>query len=136
MSNTINLVLPFNDTNVELVKGLLAKADLSTSPNSLKVVDAEVVEPKAPAKKAAAKPASKKAPEPEPEDEEFELEDEAAEEEGVTLDDIKELQATKVQANREAIIKKLKGYGPDVKGPATIPTDKYQDFYDFLSKLK
>lgn len=99
----------------------------------LEVKDAEEVAPK----KAPAKRTPKvKEPEPEPEtedEEEFEL-DEEDDTEAITADDIRAVQATKVTAHRETIIKKLKSFGST--GIKDLKEENFREYYDFLSKLK
>lgn len=140
--NTIKLEIPFNDNNVELVRNLLAKASGASDKavKNTEVVDAEEVEETAPAK-APAKRASRAKPKAEPveedeTEEEFELDEEETEDEGVTVEEIKLLMASKVNGdgNRAKIIDKLKKL--ECKGPATMDAKHYQDFYDFLAKLK
>lgn len=81
-------------------------------------------EPK-PAAKPAAKPESKpaaKEPEPQPA---------AEEEQGVTLEDIREVAKEKINAHREAIKAKLAEYGAsNISG---LSPEFYEDFYVFLS---
>jgi hypothetical protein len=143
MSNTINLVLPFNDKNVELVKGLLAKADLSKKVNEIEVTDAEEVgettPAKTPAKRASrAKPKPAPEPEDEDEDEDEDLDDDLGEEETddaeITEDDLRELSAKKIGKHKDAIIAQLGKY--KVKGWANLPEKHYQAMHDFLTKLK
>lgn len=145
MSNTINLVLPFNDKNVELVKTLLGKADLSKTAN-IEVVDAEEVEGTAPAKTPAkrpsrAKPSAKpKTPVIEEEDEDLDDdlgeadEEEESDDAEITEDDLRELSAKKIGKHKDAIIAQLAKY--KVKGWANLPEKHYQAMHDFLTKLK
>lgn len=51
----------------------------------------------------------------------------------LSITDVRKLLATKVNAHREAIKEKLNEYG--VANVTTLPTDKYPEFYKFLTEL-
>lgn len=153
MSTTINLTLPYNETNVKLVNALLPKADFSKSPNSLTVVDAEEVKSEPAKKPAAPRPSRAKKPTPEPEIEEEdedlgdygdeddlgESEDEETDE-AITEDDLRELSAKKIGKHKDAIIAHLAKYkdasGAPVKGWNKLPEKHYAAAHAFLTKLK
>lgn len=153
MSATINLALPYNAKNIELVNALMAKADLSKNVNSLTVVDAEEVTAPPAKKPAASRPsrAKQKSPEPEIEEEDEDLgdygdddlgeaEDEDTDEEPITEDDLRELSAKKIGKHKDAIIAHLSKYkdasGAPVKGWNKLPEKHYAAAHAFLTKLK
>lgn len=77
----------------------------------------------------AAKPEPK--PEPKPVAKEPESQPAAEEEQGVTLEDIREVAKEKINAHREAIKAKLAEYGAsNISG---LSPEFYEDFYVFLS---
>jgi hypothetical protein len=142
MSNTINLVLPFNDKNVELVKGLLAKADLSKKVNDIEVTDAEEVGETAPVKTPAKRPSRAKPKTPVIEEEDEDLDDDLGEEADeieedeaeITEDDLRELSAKKIGKHKDAIVAQLAKY--NVKGWGNLPEKHYAAMHAFLTKLK
>lgn len=140
---SITIQLDSSDANFNAVIDALANlSDGSDKIKDLKVKEAEVVEtekPKpAPKPKAPAKP--KPAPVEEPEEEEFDedlngpSDDEHGADEEITLDDLRALQATKVDKNREALKAKFTELG--ATGLSSLKPEDYQAYYDFLAKLK
>jgi len=118
-----------------LTNSLLGKE--SPKVESLKVVDAEEVKPPAKTKTRTAAATTKKAPEPEPEEEEEEgeeTEEDDDNDEGITYDVLKDAFAKKVNAHRDALVKKLKTFG--VAKLSELEEDDYKAMYDYLLKLK
>lgn len=146
--STIKIEFLSEDKN-EIAQLLNALAGINTntkSVESIEVTDAEVLtKVEAPAK---AKRASRAKAEPtpvvdEPEAEEAEeiddldddLEDDVElDEESIDADDIRAVQAAKVDKHREAIKAELKKLG--ASGIRDLDEKHYQKYYDFLSKLK
>jgi len=101
------------------------------------VTDAEEVKAPAPAKTPTPRPSRAKAKpapveeeiEDEDEDEEFQMEDEE-----ITADDLRALQATKIDKHRPAIAAHYIKLG--AKGISSLAPENFQKMFDFLSKLK
>ncbi len=98
----------------------------------MEVVDSEEVKAPTPAKTPATRPSRAK-PKPSPVEEE-EIDEELGGEGDIDADDIRALQATKVDKHREAIKAQLKKLG--ATGIKDLDEKKYQAYYDFLGKLK
>lgn len=135
--STIKLELTVDVNNIEIVTEFLGRISAQTKGvKEVKVNEPEDVKSEAP-KKAPAKPATPKKPAKavveEPEEEEEETFEEP-EEETITLEDVKAMQAKKVAANRDAIVKKLNALGATKL--SELDEDRYQMYYDFLAKLK
>jgi len=147
--STIKLEITVDSSNAQLVGDFLAKLGgasqvpsyARTKADDLKVVDAEEV--KSPAKTPTPRPSRAKAKpapvEEEIEDEEFEtgqesegMEDE--DEEEITADDLRALQATKIDKHRPAIASHYQKLG--AKGISSLAPENFQKMFDFLSKLK
>jgi len=111
----------------------------STDVKNVKVVDAEEVKAPAPVKTPTPRP-SRANPKPEPvieeeEDPEFEEEEDPEfEEEEITADDLRALQATKIDKHRPAIAAHYQKLG--AKGISSLAPENFQKMFDFLSKLK
>lgn len=146
--STIKIEFWSEDKNeiAQLLNALSGVNANAKSVEDIEVTDAEVLikgetpvkTPTPRASRAKAKP--EPTPEPqEPEAEEAEeiddLDDEdAPEEESIDADDIRAVQATKVDKHREAIKAELKKLG--ASGIRDLDEKHYQKYYDFLSKLK
>jgi len=123
--------------------GSLGERDKTKKMN---VVDAEEVKAPTPAKTPAPRPSRAKAkPAPveeeieDEEEEEFEVEEEEEfeveeEEEAITADDLRALQATKIDKHRPAIAAHYQKLG--AKGISSLAPENFQKMFDFLSKLK
>jgi len=110
------------------------------------VTDAEEVKAPAPAKTPTPRPSrakAKPAPVEEPEDDdEFQMGDEEDAEatpdedldEEITADDLRALQATKIDKHRPAIAAHYGKLG--AKGISSLAPENFQKMFDFLSKLK
>lgn len=113
---------------------------LTEAAKRIEVVDTEEVkaESEAPKKEPAKRASRVKKPEP-VEEETEEQEDELEEEQkfdgkaDITADDLRELQAKKVGAHRDAIIKKLNGLG--AKNITSLDESKFAEYYNFLAEL-
>ena len=103
----------------------------STDVKNVKVVDAEEVKAPAPVKTPTPRP-SRANPKPEPVIEEEE--DPEFEEEEITADDLRALQATKIDKHRPAIAAHYQKLG--AKGISSLAPENFQKMFDFLSKLK
>ena len=139
----IEITLDSKDANFNaIIEALANTADGGKKVNDIEVTDAEVLtKVEAPAKaKRASRAKAEPTPEPqEPEVEEVEeiddLDDEdAPEEESIDADDIRAVQATKVDKHREAIKAELKKLG--ASGIRDLDEKHYQKYFDFLTKLK
>lgn len=139
MSTTVEFKITTDSSNIQIISALslLMGADLGAKVEAAQVEAKTEEAPKAPAKKAAPKAAVKK-PEPiEEEEEEEEAEDLdplGEEEETATLEDLKAMQGKKVTAHRDAIVKKLRGFG--AAKLSELEGEHYQEYYDFMAKLK
>lgn len=150
--NAIKLELNVTAENAEKVKMFIDSLFSETPVSSLKVVDAEEVRPepaKAPKKaapKAATKAATKvKVPEMAAEAEaeekgadldEFEDDltgEEENEEETVSKDDIKAVQAKKIGEHRDEMVKWLKKHGAN--GISTLDEKHFSAYFNFLNGL-
>jgi hypothetical protein len=104
----------------------------------IEVKDAEELKPEELKKQPAKRASRAKKPEPVEEDEgediEDEIEDKNEEAQAITADDLRALQATKVGAHRDDIIAKFKTLG--AKSIATLEEDHFEEYYNFLAKLK
>lgn len=138
----IEITLDGNETNLAALLAL-AVGNNTEKAKALEVKDEEVVEsPKeakaAPKRASRAKPKEEPAPEPEAEEEEENDDltgDEAEEEEeGISIENLKELLGQKVVNNRTAIVAKLKSLG--ATKISDLPESGYQTLFDFMSKLK
>lgn len=143
--SVIELKISVNANNVEVVKEFLSRIS-NAEAKSVNVKDAEVVKPEAEAPKTVKKPAPKKptpkAPEPEEVEDELESEDElddetddAMEDNVLSYEDVKALQAEKVVAHKEAIVKKLRS-GFKVARLSDLDPKNYSEYYNFLNGLK
>jgi len=141
--------LEFQDTPSNIQAAVRFLSELSGTPigvKTMEVVDAEEVKAPAPAKtptprpsRAKAKPAPVEEPEDEDEnfvvnDDEFEEEFETEEGEEITADDLRALQATKIDKHRPAIAAHYGKLG--AKGISSLAPENFQKMFDFLSKLK
>lgn len=133
----------------EFIKSLASAAPafkaFTDAVEKLDVVDAEEVkaESEAPKKEPAKRASRAKKPEPVAEEVETEELDDELEEEtthqaaneapSITADDLRELQAKKVGAHRDAIIKKLNGLG--AKNITSLDESKFVEYYNFLAEL-
>jgi hypothetical protein len=142
----ITVELEQNDENIKRVLTALIGSTPTTSTNvkTLEVVDAEEVNTP-PAKTPTPRPSRAKAkPAPveeeiEDEDEEFETGQEGEgdlddEEEAITADDLRALQAAKIDKHRPAIAAHYGKLG--AKGISSLAPENFQKMFDFLSKLK
>jgi hypothetical protein len=140
--STIKLEIEVSAENVSAVSQFLQAIAGGDKSKKMEVVEAEEVKAPTPAKAAAPRPSrAKQKPIPVEEleeeiDEELEeeIDEELEEEEGIDADDIRALQATKVDKHREAIKAQLKKLG--ATGIKDLDEKKYQAYYDFLGKLK
>jgi hypothetical protein len=136
--STIKLEIEVSAENVKHVSAFLEQiAGGSKAVAQVEVVDAEEVKvPKTP----TPRPSRAKVKQPEPEEEEIEEEDELndapeeEESEEIDADDIRALQATKVDAHRATIRAELAKLG--ATGIKDLDAKNYQKYYDFLAKLK
>lgn len=136
MSTTVEFKITTDSSNIQIISALslLMGADLGAKVEAAQVEAKTEEAPKAPAKKAAPKAAVKK-PEPIEEEEEAEdLDPLGEEEETATLEDLKAMQGKKVTAHRDAIVKKLRGFG--AAKLSELEEAHYQEYYDFMAKLK
>lgn len=142
------------DSNDSAFNAVLAALGKGVNANAKSVANIEVVgaeEVKAEEVKAeasvktptprASRAKAKPEPTPEPEEEEIEIEEEeeeieTEEEEAAEIDadDIRAVQATKVDKHREAIKAQLKKLG--ATGIKDLDEAHYAKYYEFLSKLK
>lgn len=142
--STIKIEFESEDNAVVSAVAAMANSLLGKKANGIEVVEAEEVKPEAPAKAPTPRASRAKAkPEPTPvveeveeiEEETDELGDEPeAEEEEIDADDIRAVQATKVDKHREAIKAKLKEFG--ATGISSLDPAHFVKYYEFLSKLK
>lgn len=145
--STIKLELTVDANNIEIVTEFLGRIAVAAvggkKVESVKVVDAEEVKDEAPAKPASkTRPSRAKAkPVPEPEEieededldnEGLDIEDEEAE--SIDADDLREIQAKKVDKHRATIKAELGKLG--ATGIRDLDEKHYQKYFDFLSKLK
>lgn len=138
--SVIELKISVNAANVGVVAEFLSRIS-NAEAKKIEVEDAEVVnpateEPKPVApKKSPAKKTTPKTPEPVieegEEEQEFEIEEE---EETISLDDLKALQATKVVGHKAAIVAKFKTYG--AARLSDVDPKHYADYEKFLNGLK
>lgn len=111
----------------------------ATAAEKLEVVDAEEVKAESESPKKEPVKRASRAKKPEPVEEETEETTAAPNEEGedentvITADDLRELQAKKVGAHRDAIIKKLNGLG--AKNITSLDESKFAEYYNFLAEL-
>lgn len=140
--STVKLEIEVNAENVKVVAQFLeAIAGMAKTVAKMEVVDAEEVKAPEPAKTPAPRPSRAK-PKPAPvEEEEAEDDDEGlndpeeeAEEEEIDADDIRALQAEKVDKHRATIKAQLGKLG--ATGIKDLDPKNYQKYYDFLAKLK
>lgn len=138
--STIKLEISVDVNNIEIVTDFLAKISVQAKGvKNINVVDAETVSD-APAKTPAKRASRAKTTEPEkieePDDEDFELDEPEAEDEPekITKDDLREVQAKKVELHRETIKAHYKKLG--VKGITELADKDIVKTFDFLSKLK
>jgi hypothetical protein len=144
--STIKLELHVDVNNIEIVNEFLSRIAVAAVSGkkleAVKVVDAEEVvaaekpAPKPRPSRAKAKPTAE--PEPE-EDEDFDddLEDGVLgkdEDESIDADDLRELQAKKVDKHRATIKAELVKLG--ATGISNLDEKHYAAYFDFLSKLK
>lgn len=139
--SAIKIEFESEDNAVVVAIAALTDSLLGRKAKSIEVAEAEEVEtpPKTPPK---TRPSRAKKPEPVivEEEEEEETEEEETEEveddeaETITEDDVKAMLAKKVATNRDAIVKKLKGYG--ASKISELDSTNYKGFYDFMAKLK
>lgn len=139
--SVIKLEIPVDKDNIAIVSDFLNRLAVdSGKASATKVVDAEEVKTEAPAKAPAqrASRAKPKAPpveeEIEEEDDDFDDEEEEKDSPVITIDHVREMQSKKVQANKPALIEKLRELG--AKGIATLEASDYKEYYDFMAKLK
>ena len=139
----ISIELESNDSAFNAVLAALGQTATTKSVANIEVVEAEEVKPEAPAKTPtprASRAKAKPEPAPEPEEEEIEEdddldgEDDAQEAAEIDADDIRAVQATKVDKHREAIKAQLKKLG--ATGIKDLDEAHYAKYYDFLSNLK
>jgi len=153
--STIKLEIEVSAENAQLVADFLSNiggiakksVGFAQKVEEVAVVDAEEVKAPAPAKTPTPRPSRAK-PKPAPIEEEIEDEDEDEEfetgqegegdlddeEEAITDDDIRALQATKIDKHRPAIAAHYGKLG--AKGISTLAPENFQKMFDFLSKLK
>lgn len=152
--STIKLEIEVSAENVKHVSAFLEQISaINGKVAKIEVVDAEEVKAPAPAKtptprlsRAKAKPAPVEA-KPAPVEEEIEYEDDEdftdaeqggdefeEEEEAITADDLRALQATKIDKHRPAIAAHYGKLG--AKGISSLAPENFQKMFDFLSKLK
>lgn len=138
--SVIKLEIAVDKSNIGIVSDFLNRLAVDTGKaNNLKVVEPEEVDEK-PAPKAPAKRASRAKPKPAPveedEDEYDPLDDdgEGEDDDEITLDDVKEAMADKVDDHRPAILKKLAALGASKM--SELKPAKYQVFFDYLKGLK
>jgi len=136
----ISIELDSNDSAFNAVLAALGQTATTTNVANIEVVGAEEVKAEAPTKtptprasRAKAKPEPTPEPE-EPEAEEDEIETEEEETPEIDADDIRAVQATKVDKHREAIKAQLKKLG--ATGIKDLDEAHYAKYYEFLSKLK
>lgn len=143
--STIKIEFWSEDKNeiAQLLNALAGVGATTKSVANIEVVDAEEVKAEAPVKAPTPRASRAKAkPEPTPEPEEEEIEedddldgdDDTPEAEEIDADDIRAVQATKVDKHREAIKAQLKKLG--ATGIKDLDEAHYAKYYDFLSKLK
>jgi len=144
--STIKLEIEVSAENVSAVSQFLQAIAGGDKSKKMEVVDAEEVKAPAPAKTPTPRPSRAKAkPAPveeeiEDEDEEFEIEDEEDgvlgkdEDEEITADDLRALQATKIDKHRPAIAAHYGKLG--AKGISSLAPENFQKMFDILSKLK
>lgn len=139
--STIKIEFESEDSAVVTAVAALTNSLLGKKANGIAVVDAEEVKPEAPAKAPtprASRAKAKPEPTPEPEEEETETEEEVETEEEeaaeIDADDIRAVQATKVDKHREAIKAELKGLG--ATGISSLDPAHFVKYHDFLTKLK
>lgn len=143
----ITVELEQNDENIKRVLTALIGSTPTTGTNvkTMEVKDAEEVKAPAPAKTPTPRPSrAKPKPSPVEEEEEFETEEEEFEtgqegegmedEEEITADDLRALQATKIDKHRPAIAAHYQKLG--AKGISSLAPENFQKMFDFLSKLK
>ncbi len=136
--SVVKIEITVDASNVGAVQKFLGEL----AQDDKKVKNIEVIEPeevKTETVKAPAKRSSRAKPKEEEPEYEMELGEDAEdpgtdEQEGVDAEDIKLMQAKKVTAHRDAIIDKLKKLG--AKGISTLDPEHFQEYYDFLAKLK
>jgi len=140
--STIKLEIEVSAENVSVVSQFLQAIAGSAKAKKTEVVDAEEVKAPAAAKAPTPRPsrAKPKAPPVEEEevDDDFSEDDEDDNEEDetseITSDDIRAVQATKIDKNREALKAQYKKLG--ATGISSLAPENYQKMYDFLVKLK
>lgn len=140
--STIKIEFESEDVAVVTAVAALTNSLLGKKVNNIEVVDAEEVKAEAPVKTPtprASRAKAKPEPAPEPEEEETEEEEDldgedAPEAEDIDADDIRAVQATKVDKHREAIKAQLKSLG--ATGIKDLDEAHYAKYYEFLSKLK
>lgn len=140
--STIKIEFESEDNAVVTAVAALTNSLLGKKANGIEVVEAEEVKPEAPAKAPTPRASRAKAkPEPTPVVEEEEIEEEPAEEvdeldeeEEIDADDIRAVQATKVDKHREVIKAKLKEFG--ATGISSLDPAHFVKYHDFLTKLK
>jgi len=126
--STIKIEFESEDNAVVTAVAALTNSLLGKSVAKMEVVEAEEVKP---TKTPTPRPSRAKT-KPEPVVEEEEETEEQAEE--IEADDIRALQATKVDKHREAIKAQLKDLG--ATGIKDLDEAYYRAYYDFLAKLK
>jgi hypothetical protein len=142
--STIKLELHVGVNNIEIVNEFLSRIAVAAvsgkKVEAVNVVDAKEVAAGKPAlKPRPSRAKAKPTPEPEPEEEDFDddLEgDEPATEvdESIDADDLRELQAKKVDKHRATIKAELVKLG--ATGISSLDEKHYAAYFDFLSKLK
>jgi len=139
--STIKLEFTVDASNAQAVGEFLVKiAGTGLKVNSLEVADAEEVKAPAPTKAPTPRPSrakAKPAPVEEPEDDDFGVEEETAEddeEESITADDLRALQATKIDKHRAELKAQYNKLG--ATGIKDLDEKHYQKMFDFMSKLK
>jgi len=142
--STVKLEIEVSAENVKVVAQFLeAIAGTSRSVAKMEVVDAEEVKSPAPVKAPTPRPSRAK-PKPAPVEEEIDELDETeeeeideldeTEEEEIDADDIRVLQAEKVDKHRATIKAQLGKLG--ATGIKDLDPKNFQKYYDFLAKLK
>lgn len=141
--STIKIEFESEDNAVVTAVAALTNSLLGKKVNDIEVVEAEEVKPEAPAKTPtprASRAKAKPEPTPEPEEEETETEEETDELDDepetaeIDADDIRAVQATKVDKHREAIKAKLKEFG--ATGISSLDPAHFVKYHAFLTKLK
>jgi len=138
--STIKLEIEVSAENVKHVSAFLEQiSGVNGKVAKIEVLDAEEV--KTPVKTPTPRPSRAKAKpaqveEPEDEDEDFSDDEDGPieDDEEITADDLRALQATKIDKHRPAISTHYGKLG--AKGISSLAPENFQKMFDFLSKLK